>query len=142
MALGRGGQGGGDCMQHRGCAVTPPLRGVNSSAAHTSGAEIGRCDSDAGRARLASGSCRGGGRGLHGPCLAKPRSSTALNIPPLSQSCESLSRFACQRAYSYFIMFPELDMRGSDISDMPWVCPQFRVAAVSQKLLSYNVTAF
>jgi hypothetical protein len=29
----------------------------------------------------------------------------------------------------------------SDVSDMPWVCPQFCVAAVSQKLLPYNIIA-
>ncbi len=27
----------------------------------------------------------------------------------------------------------------SDVSDMPWVCSQFCVAAVSQKLLPYNI---
>jgi hypothetical protein len=30
----------------------------------------------------------------------------------------------------------------SDVSDMPWGCPQFCVAAVSQKLLPYNIIAF
>ncbi len=35
--------------------------------------------------------------------------------------------------------FPELR---SDVSDMPWGCPQFCVAAVSQKLLPYNIIAF
>ncbi len=30
----------------------------------------------------------------------------------------------------------------SDVSDMPWVCLQFFVAAVSQKLLPYNILAF
>jgi hypothetical protein len=32
--------------------------------------------------------------------------------------------------------------QGSDVSDMPWGCPQFCVAAVYQKLLSYNIIAF
>ncbi len=30
----------------------------------------------------------------------------------------------------------------SDVSDMPWGCPHFCVAAVSQKLLPYNIIAF
>ncbi len=33
-------------------------------------------------------------------------------------------------------------LSSSDVSDMPWVCPQFSVAAVSQKLLPYNIIAF
>jgi hypothetical protein len=32
--------------------------------------------------------------------------------------------------------------RGSDVSDMPWGCLQFCVAAVSQKLLPNNIIAF
>ncbi len=30
----------------------------------------------------------------------------------------------------------------SDVSDMPWGCLQFCLAAVSQKLLPYNIIAF
>jgi hypothetical protein len=33
-------------------------------------------------------------------------------------------------------------VQARDVSDMPWGCPQLCVAAVSQKLLSYNITAF
>jgi hypothetical protein len=43
----------------------------------------------------------------------------------------SLDKFC---VYSAFVI--------SDVSDMPWGCPQFCVAAVSQKLLQYNIIAF
>ncbi len=33
-------------------------------------------------------------------------------------------------------------MHDNDVSDMPWGCPQFCVAAVSGKLLPYNIIAF